>query len=353
MTDKDNNLSAGPEAGGGHEFLPLDFSMNEKRSGDKRVAAEKMPLPESDEHLQSGPASTQSAVKLPLYDAVRNTAAPQEEMPSVPENAKSLNEVFPEDKDDSTIFPTTHSSLNSDTEIAELKKKFEDEPPSAPRTAPKSPAMLRRGFPPVPPKPKAPSVKLVQPKTPVLLTGSISPENASPGQILQEVRVRSGLSLAQVEQITKIKADYVSSLERDDYKSLPPPVYANAYVKNLCSLYNISPEDTELILKNIKRDSSQVVSEEIIQHIEEEMQVNPEEERKVKRLIFAFIAIVIIFVSSLVLLGVKLYNSYKRGGLAASSVEQATVFDEKELEKLIVPQTFSIDELPAPKERGR
>ena len=119
----------------------------------------------------------------------------------------------------------------------------------------------------------------------------------------------------------------------------------------------------ETMLKNIKKDAAPVVSEEIIQHIEEDRQVNPEEGRKAQRLIFASALIAVIFVGTLVFSGVKIYKSYKNAKAAGSSaIETASGtpaavplagFDEKELEKLIVPQTFSIDELSVPKKSGR
>lgn len=382
MAENSNNTNAGQETGDGHEFLPLDFSVNEHRTAEKKTAPVKLPLAAASRAAASMPAQQSPApIKLPAAAAVKSTASQaQEEVPQKPaaapapapvklpvqEKVKSLDEVFPEDGEDSAGFPTPGKSKAND-EINELKKKFEDTPKEA--AVVRSPTLLKRGFPPVPPKPTPQPVKLVQPKTPVVLSGSISPENATPGQILQEVRAQSGLSIAQVEQTTKIKADYISSLERDDYPALPPMVYVNAYVKNLCSLYNIGLEDMEKMLKNIKKESTPIVSEEIIHHIEEDRQVNPEEGRKVQRLVFASIVVFIVFITTLAIGGVKIYKTYKKtnvpvsaqpastaptaAGQPAESVVVTATFNEKDLEKLIVPQTFSIDELSVPKKRGR
>lgn len=365
MTENSNNLN-GQDAGDEHEFLPLDFSVNESRQVEKKPTAVKLPLSAAvRESAPQAQPQKPAAMKLPLSAVVKDRAAATVKLSS-PEKIKSLDEVFPEDSNDSGVFPSAGKSKAND-EIAELKKKFEDTPRREENTmAVKSPSLLKRGFPPVPPKPTPQPVKLVQPKTPIVLSGSISPENATPGQILQEVRIQSGLSLAQIEQTTKIKADYISSLERDDYQALPPMVYVNAYVKNLCSLYNIGTEDMEKMLKNIKKDSAPIVSEEIIQHIEEERQVNPEEGRKAQRLMIASIVVSLIFVTTLVFSGFKIYKSYKQAKSATSSqtassavsapgqsIAPSAGFNEKELEKLIVPQTFSIDELSVPKKRGR
>ena len=82
---------------------------------------------------------------------------------------------------------------------------------------------------------------------------SVKNKNASPGEILQEGRVHSGLSINQVEQITKIRLSYLEAIEHDDFPKLPPVVYVTAYIKTLCSLYNISSEDTALVLSNLKK----------------------------------------------------------------------------------------------------
>lgn len=393
MTENSNNLNAGQNTGDGHEFLPLDFSSEERPAAKKNSSQKPVKLPlaavvkETDNTSEQSPAPAPAPMKLPLSAVVKEESQAPTPTPvklpmaavvkeetqapipapvklSQPEKAKSLDEVFPED-DDAAVFPETKKSSNP--EIDALKKKFDDTPAKEETAAPRNPVLLKRGFPPVPPKPTPRPAKLVQPKTPIVLSGSISPENASPGQILQEVRVQSGMSVAQVEQVTKIKADYISSLERDDYPGLPPMVYVNAYVKNLCSLYNIGTEDMEKMLKNIKKESTPIVSEEIIHHIEEDRQVNPEEGRKVQRLILASGVLAVLFIVILAFSGIKVYKSYKHAKETAKSgqvlpaeapsASPQTVtsagFEEKDLEKLIIPQTFSMDELAIPKKRGR
>ena len=138
MTDNSNNLNTDTEAGNGHEFLPLDFSVNENRTAGKKALSH-----------------TPAPMKLPLSSVVKEVPA-EPVKPPAPEKVRSLDEVFPDDKDDSPVF-SGGKSKSSDAEIAELKKTFEDTPAQEEsRRAPKSPAMLRRGFPPVPPKPLVP-----------------------------------------------------------------------------------------------------------------------------------------------------------------------------------------------------
>lgn len=52
------------------------------------------------------------------------------------------------------------------------------------------------------------------------------------GLILKEARLAKGCSLEQAEADTKIRANFLDALERDDYNQLPSPLYAKGFVKN-------------------------------------------------------------------------------------------------------------------------
>jgi cytoskeletal protein RodZ len=135
---------------------------------------------------------------------------------------------------------------------------------AAPEPSPSAPEPAAASAASAPPPEKAPPAPAESPKprslvvSPVKktdrLVGSLTSKNASPGQILQETRATMGLSPAQVEHATKIRVSYLEALERDDYKNLPPLVYIQAYVRNLCSLYHLSEDDAKNISENIKKN---------------------------------------------------------------------------------------------------
>ncbi|HPN85275.1 MAG TPA: helix-turn-helix domain-containing protein, partial [Victivallales bacterium] len=64
-------------------------------------------------------------------------------------------------------------------------------------------------------------------------------EGSSVGHVLQEARVKAGLSIDQVAIETRIKKAYVEAIERDDFEHLPSAVYVNAYVRRLCQQYGL------------------------------------------------------------------------------------------------------------------
>ncbi len=195
----------------------------------------------------------------------------------------------------------------------------------------------------------------------------ISAENASSGQILQECRVSRGLSLNQVEQTTRIKAQYIEAIERDDIENLPPAVYISAYIKSLCSAYDIAPEDVATILSKVKKpERKPAVSDKMLQHLEEEKQVNFEEKRKIKRqLVYVLIIILAFLIPSSSIFGYMYMKSHAKKATPAASgtgeerpLETAAAsvksnipiinFSSSSLEKFLPPQQITMTALSVP-----
>src|SRR3989338_1134503 len=67
------------------------------------------------------------------------------------------------------------------------------------------------------------------------------------GQKFQEERLRRELTLAQVEEATKIRAAFIDAIEKSEYSRLPSPAYAHGFVRNYAKFLNF-PEDQTLAL---------------------------------------------------------------------------------------------------------
>jgi cytoskeletal protein RodZ len=52
------------------------------------------------------------------------------------------------------------------------------------------------------------------------------------GELLRKAREEKGLSLAQVEEATRIRSAYLQALEEEAYEHLPAPVYTKGFLKN-------------------------------------------------------------------------------------------------------------------------
>jgi cytoskeleton protein RodZ len=63
------------------------------------------------------------------------------------------------------------------------------------------------------------------------------------GQKLQEERLRQGFSLEEIEEETKIRKYYLQALEEEDYKVLPPRVYATGFVRRYAKFLGL--DETE------------------------------------------------------------------------------------------------------------
>lgn len=59
------------------------------------------------------------------------------------------------------------------------------------------------------------------------------------GQRLKETRIAKGLSLEDVEQATKIRASFLSAIEKGDYQKLPSSSYAAGFVQNYATFLGL------------------------------------------------------------------------------------------------------------------
>jgi cytoskeletal protein RodZ len=78
-----------------------------------------------------------------------------------------------------------------------------------------------------------------------LATGPALPER------LAAARERKGVDLVRAERDTKIRARYLSALERGDYRELPGAVYTKGFLRNYAIYLNLDPED---VLRQWRRE---------------------------------------------------------------------------------------------------
>jgi len=64
------------------------------------------------------------------------------------------------------------------------------------------------------------------------------------GQKLHDARVQKGLMLEDVARATKIKATFLSAIEKGEYKKLPSVAYAQGFVRNYVAFLGLPERDT-------------------------------------------------------------------------------------------------------------
>jgi cytoskeletal protein RodZ len=77
------------------------------------------------------------------------------------------------------------------------------------------------------------------------------------GQRLHDERIRKGLTLADVEKATRIKATFLTAIERGDYRKLPSTAYAHGFVTNYAEYLGFSKREA-LALFRREFDEEQV-----------------------------------------------------------------------------------------------
>ena len=82
------------------------------------------------------------------------------------------------------------------------------------------------------------------------------PEDAAPARPalpdrLAAARERKGVDLTRAERDTKIRARYLSALERGDYRDLPGSVYTKGFLRNYAIYLNLDPDD---VLRQWRRE---------------------------------------------------------------------------------------------------
>src|SRR5512134_2413189 len=63
---------------------------------------------------------------------------------------------------------------------------------------------------------------------------------------LHAARERKGVDLYRAERDTKIRARYLSALERGDYRELPGAVYTKGFLRNYALYLGLDPDDVLL-----------------------------------------------------------------------------------------------------------
>jgi transcriptional regulator with XRE-family HTH domain len=176
---------------------------------------------------------------------------------------------------------------------------------------------------------------------------SLRGEAFSLGKYLQEVRVKTGLSLQQVEQETKIQKCYVEALEMENFKGLPPAVYVLAYARKLCNYYQVSPGKTDLIVEELRSHLEYSVPDDLFVKMNIDRVVDEENEQKLRYLVWAFVGAVILFagvVAIAVMMIIAPSDDNKSSEVPADNV--LAQFDGNKLNELIAPQQLDFKELP-------
>jgi cytoskeleton protein RodZ len=72
-------------------------------------------------------------------------------------------------------------------------------------------------------------------------TGALTPENATPGQILAAARNERGMSISEVAQRLKFSLRHIEALEADRYDALPSGPFVRGMIRTYAKLLGVDP----------------------------------------------------------------------------------------------------------------
>lgn len=70
------------------------------------------------------------------------------------------------------------------------------------------------------------------------------------GKTLKNARIEQGISLDQLEEMTKIRKRYLTAIEEQNYDILPGSFYVRAFIKNYAENVGLNPDDILEMYKN-------------------------------------------------------------------------------------------------------
>lgn len=115
------------------------------------------------------------------------------------------------------------------------------------------------------------------------------------GQLLREARLEKGLSLEDVESLTKIRKRYLEAIEEGQYNVLPGSFYVRAFVKNYAETVGLDAEQVLRIYRNVIPDPGAQVQTEVYPKKRRRKHVNTEKWSKVAStfVFVCFLAVVV------------------------------------------------------------
>ncbi|CAM4251650.1 helix-turn-helix domain-containing protein [Saccharibacillus endophyticus] len=84
------------------------------------------------------------------------------------------------------------------------------------------------------------------------------------GQQLKDARMQKGLSLEDVQEMTKIRKRYLEAIEQGDFKVLPGSFYVRAFIKTYAEAVDLDPD---LLLQNHPKDVPAAEPENVMEPV--------------------------------------------------------------------------------------
>ena len=144
------------------------------------------------------------------------------------------------------------------------------------------------------------------------------------GNTLREARIRRGLSLADVENVTKIRSKYLEALEENDFEVLPGPTVVKGFLRSYALYLKMDPE----LLLHEYRSQFETHREEIgplRTEMSQQRRTQTSAERKKKRTRRTQRGYVTAAVVAIVIIAVIAYLGARQGGKGPATLDAGSL----------------------------
>jgi transcriptional regulator with XRE-family HTH domain len=124
------------------------------------------------------------------------------------------------------------------------------------------------------------------------------------GKYLQDMRVKNDYSISQVEQMTRIKAEYIELLEMEKLRLELPSVYVLAYVHKLCACYKVPESEIAGIINELKDNLDSSLPADFIENINIDYEIDEDNKKKIRHFVWLLLGGIIVFIA---LIGIAVF----------------------------------------------
>lgn len=167
------------------------------------------------------------------------------------------------------------------------------------------------------------------------------------GKFLQDMRFKNDYSIAQVEQTTKIKAEYIELLEMEKLHLELPSVYILAYARKLCTCYKVPEHEIVAIVNELRSKLDSSFAPDLIENINIDYEVDEDNQKKIRHFAWLLLGALIFFIA-LVGIAVFMLSAPSKPKTVNDLIPAAAdKFDQEKLKTIQMPILIEATELPA------
>ena len=122
------------------------------------------------------------------------------------------------------------------------------------------------------------------------------------GDLLRYAREKSGYSVEEIAEKTKLRTYYLYAMEDGQTDRLPPPTYVSSYIRSLCVFYRLDDASVDFLRQRFNAESEagdSSIPPALIENMGKDAKVSEAEEQRIKKM-FSLFAVVLFLIILLI-----------------------------------------------------